>query len=189
MSAGLKLLLDLGPLVVFFAAYFAGQIYVATGAFMVATIAAISVYWAKTRHIPANQIITLVIVLLFGGLTLWFHDDRFIKMKPTMIYTLFALILFSGLITGRPLLKLVFESAFPPMVDRGWRILTFRWACLFTFMAVLNEVIWRNFSEEFWVSFKLFGFLPLTMIFAMSQLPLMNRYAIPQEPAEDAPPP
>jgi intracellular septation protein len=185
MSPGLKLLLDLGPLVVFFAAYFAGKIYVATGAFMIATVIAISIYWARTRHIPANQIITLVIVLLFGGLTLWLHDDRFIKMKPTMIYSLFALILFSGLVTGRPFLKVVLEAAFPPMTDRGWSLLTLRWACLFAFMAVLNEVIWRSFSEQFWVSFKLFGFLPLTILFAMAQVPLMNRYAIPQEPADN----
>ncbi|MEN3951933.1 septation protein A [Iodidimonas sp. SYSU 1G8] len=186
MSAGLKLLLDLGPLVVFFGAYFAGQIYIATGAFMVATVAAISVYWIKTRHIPANQLITLAIVLIFGGLTLWLHDDRFIKMKPTMIYALFAAILFGGLLTGRPFLKLVFEAAFPPMVDRGWRLLTIRWACLFAALAVLNEIVWRNFSEEFWVSFKLFGFLPLTMVFAMAQIPLMNRYAIQEKPADEA---
>jgi intracellular septation protein len=185
MKPGLKLLLDLGPLVVFFAGYFTGDIFIATGAFMAATVAAISVYWIKTRHIPTNQIITLVIVLLFGGLTLWLHDDRFIKMKPTMIYALFAAILFSGFLTGRPLLKLVFESAFPPMEDHGWRILTLRWALFFAAMAIVNEIVWRTQSEEFWVSFKLFGFLPLTMIFAMAQLPLMNRYALEQEDESD----
>ncbi|MBI1180935.1 MAG: septation protein A [Alphaproteobacteria bacterium] len=183
MKPGLKLLLDLGPLVVFFGAYFSGNIFIATGAFMAATVAAIAVYRLKTGHVPANQIITLVIVLLFGGLTLWLHDDRFIKMKPTMIYTLFAAILFSGFVTGRPLLKLVFESAFPPMEERGWRLLTLRWALFFAAMAVVNEVVWRSFSEQFWVSFKLFGFLPLTMLFAVAQLPLMNRYAL--EEAEE----
>ncbi len=181
MGAGLKLLLDLGPLVVFFAAYFKGNIYVATGAFMAATVAAIAVYWMKTRHIPTNQILTLVIVLVFGGLTLWLDDPRFIKMKPTMIYVLFAAILFGGLATGRSLLKVVFESAFQ-VTEAGWRILTIRWACFFAVLAVLNEVIWRNFSEEFWVSFKLFGFLPLTMVFAMAQMGVMNRHALPQTP-------
>ena len=184
MSPGLKLLLDLGPLVVFFAAYFKGNIYIATGAFMAATVAAIAVYWLKTRHIPMSQIITLVIVLVFGGLTLALDDPRFIKMKPTMIYVLFAAILFGGLATGRSLLKVVFESAFPPLTEAGWRILTLRWAIFFAVLAVLNEAIWRNFSEQFWVSFKLFGFLPLTMVFAMAQIGVMNRHAIPK-PADD----
>jgi len=179
MSAGLKLLLDLGPLVVFFAAYFKGNIYVATGAFMAATVTAIAIYWFKVRHIPMSQIITLVIVLVFGGLTLALDDPRFIKMKPTMIYVLFAAILFGGLATGRSLLKVVFEAAFPPLTEAGWRILTLRWAIFFAVLAVLNEAIWRNFSEEFWVSFKLFGFLPLTMVFAMAQIGVMNRHAAP----------
>lgn len=185
MSAGLKLLLDLGPLVVFFAAYFKGNIYIATGAFMAATVAAIAVYWLKARHIPMSQIITLVIVLVFGGLTLALDDPRFIKMKPTMIYVLFSAILFGGLATGRSLLKVVFESAFPPLTEAGWRILTIRWAIFFAVLAVLNEVIWRSFSEEFWVSFKLFGFLPLTMVFAMLQIGVMNRHAQPQPPTDN----
>ncbi|MGE0665968.1 MAG: septation protein A [Sphingomonadales bacterium] len=185
MGAGLKLLLDLGPLVVFFAAYFKGDIFVATGAFMAATVAAIAVYWIKVRHIPMSQIITLVIVLVFGGLTLALDDPRFIKMKPTMIYVLFAAILFGGLATGRSLLKVVFEAAFPPLTEEGWRILTRRWAFFFAFLAVLNEVVWRSFSEEFWVSFKLFGFLPLTMVFAMAQVGVMNRHAVKPEPADD----
>ena len=184
MSAGVKLLLDLGPLVVFFGAYFKGNIYIATGAFMAATVAAIAIYWLKTRHIPMSQIITLVIVLVFGGLTLALDDPRFIKMKPTMIYVLFSAILFGGLATGRSLLKVVFESAFPPLTEAGWRILTIRWACFFAVLAVLNEVIWRSFSEEFWVSFKLFGFLPLTMVFAMVQIGVMNRHAAPQDTEE-----
>jgi intracellular septation protein len=185
MSAGLKLLLDLGPLVVFFAAYFKGNIYVATGAFMAATVTAIAIYWFKVRHIPMSQIITLVIVLVFGGLTLALDDPRFIKMKPTMIYVLFAAILFGGLATGRSLLKVVFEAAFPPLTETGWRILTMRWANFFAVLAVLNEAIWRNFSEEFWVSFKLFGFLPLTMVFAMAQIGVMNRHAV--TPPEETP--
>ncbi len=189
MSPGLKLLLDLGPLVVFFAAYFKGNIFIATGAFMAATVGAIAFYWAKTRHVPMSQIITLVIVLVFGGLTLALDDPRFIKMKPTMIYALFSAILFGGLATGRSLLKVVFESAFPPLTERGWRILTLRWAVFFAVLAVLNEVIWRSFSEQFWVSFKLFGFLPLTMVFAMAQMGVMNRHALPRETAEEPPAP
>ncbi|MEN3975657.1 septation protein A [Emcibacter sp. SYSU 3D8] len=184
MGTGLKLLLDMGPLVVFFAAYFKGNIYIATGTFMAATVAAIIVYWLKVRHVPMSQIITLVIVLVFGGLTLALDDPRFIKMKPTMIYVMFSAILFGGLATGRSLLKVVFEAAFPPLTETGWRILTVRWAIFFAVLAVLNEAIWRNFSEEFWVSFKLFGFLPLTMVFAMAQLSVMNRHAITKEPEE-----
>ncbi|MFN3233217.1 MAG: septation protein A [Alphaproteobacteria bacterium] len=182
MSAGLKLALDMGPLLVFFVAYFQGDIYIATGAFMVATLVAMAVYWSKERHIPTNQIVTAVIVIVFGGLTLLLHDDRFIKMKPTMIYALFALILFGGVLRDKAVLKYVFESAFPPMEHRGWRLLSLRWGIFFAAMAILNEVVWRNFSEEFWVSFKLFGFIPITMIFAMAQMPLMNRYAIEDKP-------
>ena len=195
MSAGLKLMLDVGPLVVFFASYYLGNklvgpdgkhegIFIATGTFMAATVAAIGVYWFRTRHIPLSQVITLVIVLVFGGLTLALDDPRFIKMKPTMIYVLFSAILFGGLATGRSLLRVVFESAFPPLDEAGWRILTMRWAMFFAVLAVLNEAIWRNFSEEFWVSFKLFGFLPLTMVFAMLQMGVMNRHALPK-PADN----
>jgi intracellular septation protein len=181
VSAGLKLLLDLGPLVVFFAAYYAGGIFVATGAFMAATALAIGAYWAKERHVPPGQIITLVIVLVFGGLTLLLDDPRFIKMKPTMIYLLFAAILLGGLASGRSLLRVVFESAFPPMQEAGWRLLTLRWGIFFVVLAALNEAVWRSFSEEVWVNFKLFGFLPLTMGFAVAQVGLMNRYALPAE--------
>ncbi|MDA0338543.1 MAG: septation protein A [Proteobacteria bacterium] len=184
MKPGFKLALDIGPIFVFFAAYFtADNIFVATGVFMVATLVAVIVYKVKEGKVPFNLILTAVIVTVFGGLTLALNDDRFIKMKPTMIYALFSAMLFGGLMTGRPFLKLVFESSFPPMEHDGWKALTLRWAWFFAFSAVLNEIIWRNFSEEFWVSFKLFGFMPLTIVFAMAQMPLMNRFAIEEEEA------
>jgi intracellular septation protein len=120
-------------------------------------------------------IATAVLVVVFGGLTFWFGDAHFIKMKPTIINLLFAGVLLGGLLTGRPLLKLLFGEAFN-LTEEGWRKLTLRWMVFFVVMAVLNEIVWRNFSEAAWVNFKVFGILPLTLIFAMSQIGLIKRY-------------
>ena len=123
-----------------------------------------------------------IVVLVFGGLTLWFQNEEFIKIKPTIIYVLFGGILLGGLAFGRPLLGYVFDAAFR-LDDEGWRKLTLRWGMFFLLMAVLNEVIWRNFSTDFWVSFKAFGFIPLTVVFTLLQMPLVQRHSLPENPS------
>jgi intracellular septation protein len=125
--------------------------------------------------VPLMPLITGVFVIVFGGLTLWLHNDLFIKMKPTIVNTLFGVILLGGLVFGQSLLRYVFGEVFR-LRDEGWKILTFRWALFFLFLAVLNEVVWRNFSTDFWVSFKVFGLMPLTMVFAFLQLGLLKRF-------------
>ena len=126
--------------------------------------------------------VTAVLVVVFGGLTFWLDDPRFIKIKPTIINLLFAGVLFGGLLTGRPLLKLLFGEAFR-LTEEGWRKLSVRWALFFLALAVLNEIVWRNFSEAAWVNFKVFGILPLTIVFAMAQIGLIKRY----EPKSETP--
>jgi len=132
------------------------------------------------RHVPMMAIVTAVIVLVFGTLTLVLHDETFIKIKPTIIYGLFAAILGGGLLFGRSFIAILFNQMFN-LTPKGWRILTMRWALFFLGMAVLNEVIWRTQSTDFWVAFKLFGAVPLTMVFAISQMPVIKRYHL--EPA------
>ena len=175
-----KLATELGPLLVFFVANAKFNLFVATGAFMVAIVAAMIASYMVVRHVPIMAIVTAVIVLVFGTLTLVLHDETFIKVKPTIIYGLFAAILGGGLLFGRSFIAILFDQMFN-LTPQGWRILTMRWALFFLAMAVLNEIIWRTQSTDFWVSFKLFGAVPLTMIFAMTQMPLMKRYHL--EPA------
>jgi intracellular septation protein len=175
-----KLATELGPLIVFFVANAKFNLFVATGAFMVAIVAAMIASYVVVRHVPMMAIVTAVIVLVFGTLTLVLHDETFIKIKPTIIYGLFAAILGGGLLFGRSFIAILFNQMFN-LTPKGWRILTMRWALFFLAMAVLNEVIWRTQSTDFWVSFKLFGAVPLTMIFAMTQMPVMKRYHV--EPA------
>ena len=175
-----KLATELGPLLVFFVANAKFNLFVATGAFMVAIVAAMIASYMVVRHVPIMAIVTAVIVLVFGTLTLVLHDETFIKIKPTIIYGLFAAILGGGLLFGRSFIAILFNQMFN-LTPQCWRILTMRWALFFLAMAVLNEIIWRTQSTDFWVSFKLFGAVPLTMIFAMTQMPLMKRYHL--EPA------
>ena len=175
-----KLATELGPLIVFFVANAKFNLFVATGAFMVAIVAAMIASYVVVRHVPMMAIVTAVIVLVFGTLTLVLHDETFIKVKPTIIYGLFAAILGGGLLFGRSFIAILFNQMFN-LTPKGWRILTMRWALFFLAMAVLNEVIWRTQSTDFWVSFKLFGAVPLTMIFAMTQMPVIKRYHL--EPA------
>ncbi len=179
MSGGMRFALDMGPLLVFFGSYFQVGIYWATGLFMAASTISLVVYWHRLRKIPANLIVTTAVVVVFGALTLYLQDDRFIKIKPTIIYSLFSGALLGGVAVGRPVIKLVLGTAFPPMLHQGWVVMSIRWGVFFALMAVLNEVVWRNFSMDFWVSFKLFGFLPLTFAFAISQAGLVKRYGIP----------
>ena len=173
----LKLVLDIGPLVLFFAANSKFGIFAATGAFMVAVLAALAVSYVMTRHIAIMPVVTAIIVLVFGGLTLVLHDELFIKVKPTIIYILFGGTLVGGLLFGKPLLGIVFDSVFH-LREEGWRKLTWRWAFFFFALAILNEIVWRTQTTDFWVSFKLFGVVPLTFLFAALQYPLLTKYSI-----------
>lgn len=172
---GMKLLIELGPLVLFFIVYAKFGIFPATAVLMVATLASLLASKILLGRITIMPIITAVIVAVFGGLTLWLNDSTFIKMKPTIVNVLFASVLIAGLVMNRPFLKLLFGEAFQ-LTDEGWHKLSVRWILFFLAVAVLNEIVWRNFSETAWVNFKVFGILPLTLVFAASQVPLMQRY-------------
>jgi intracellular septation protein len=176
LNPTLKLVLDIGPLVLFFAANAKLGIYVATGSFMAAVLIALAVSYVLTRHIAVMPLVTAVIVLVFGGLTLILHDDLFIKLKPTIIYVLFGGALLGGLAFGKPLLGMVFDSVFD-LTEEGWRKLTWRWVVFFFALAVLNEIVWRTQTTDFWVSFKLFGVVPLTFLFGALQYPLLMKYS------------
>jgi intracellular septation protein len=177
----LKLALDLGPLALFFFANSHYGIFVATATFMIAVLAALAVSYVLTRHFPIMTVVTAIIVVVFGGLTLFLHDATFIKVKPTIIYALFGAVLIGGLMFNKPLLGVVFDSMFH-LTEEGWRKLTLRWAIFFLALAVLNEIVWRNTSTNMWVDFKVFGVMPLTFLFGALQMPLLKKYAA--EPAE-----
>jgi intracellular septation protein len=192
----IKLALDIGPLLLFFfansrpalfepllrpiipAAVATGEragIFVATAVFMVAIVAALVASYVLTRRLPMMALVSAVIVLVFGGATLALQDELFIKLKPTIIYLLFAGVLFGGILFRKPLLSMVFDQMFH-LTDEGWRRLTVRWALFFLFLAVLNEIVWRTTSTDTWVTFKVFGILPLTFVFAALQYPLLQKY-------------
>ena len=175
-----KLLLELGPLGVFFFTNAKFGIFAATGAFMVAITVALAASWLLTRRLAIMPLVTGIVVLVFGGLTLTLQDEIFIKMKPTIVNTLFGGVLIGGLFFGKSLLGYVFDSVFH-LTDEGWRKLTLRWGLFFFALAVLNEVVWRNFSTDFWVSFKVFGMMPLTIIFTLTQMPLIQHYSLDDE--------
>jgi len=179
----LKFALDLGPLAVFFIANARADIFVATGAFMVAILVSLVVTYSIERRLPLLPVVTALMVLAFGSLTLILNDETFIKLKPTIANVLIAAALFIGLAIGRPFLKVVLGTVFE-LDEEGWRKLTWRWAWFFLFLAVLNEIVWRNSSTDVWVNFKVFGIMPLTILFSLSQLPMLQRYKI--EPAPDA---
>ena len=179
----LKLVLDLGPLLVFFVANSRFGIFAATGAFMAAIVIALGVAYALTRHLPLMPLVTAVVVLVFGTLTLVLHDELFIKVKPTIIYVLFGGVLLGGLAFGKSLLGVVFDSVFH-LTQEGWRKLTLRWALFFLVLALLNEIVWRTQTTDIWVSFKVFGVVPLTFLFAALQYPLLTRYAAPEKAEE-----
>ena len=183
LSPGLKLMLELGPLVIFFAANSYAGIYVGTGVFMVATLVAILLMWVLARRVAIMPLVSAALVFVFGGLTLWLQDDHFIKLKPTLIYLALGVALLGGLVFRKPLMPYVFDGMMK-LTDEGWRKLTLRWGIFFLVMAVLNEIVWRSFSTDTWVSFKTFGFLPMTVIFAMLQAPLMARNELKGEAGE-----
>ena len=193
-----RMALDYGPLLVFFVAnLLAGkiglpdmvdslaQVIIASTAFMIASVAAIIVSKWKTGHVSPMLWLSAGLVVVFGALTLYFRDDTFIKMKPTIVYAMFSAILTFGLVTGRPLLQQLLETAYPGLSAAGWRKLTLNWAIFFAFMAVLNEVVWRHSSWDFWVGFKLWGAVPLTLIFAAANIPMLLRNGLQME--KDAP--
>ncbi|WP_298673753.1 septation protein A [uncultured Sphingomonas sp.] len=194
-SAGFRLALDYGPLLVFFAVNFLTpgaaimRIIAATAAFMVAMVVALILSWIKTRRLSPMLLISAVLVLVFGGLTIYFHDERFIKMKPTFVYAIFAAVLGFGLATGRPLLQSLLETAYPGLSEDGWRKLTRNWTIFFVFMAVLNEAVWRHSSTDFWVGFKLWGAIPLTLLFAFANVPMLLKHGLQMENAPDTIPP
>jgi intracellular septation protein len=189
---GLRMLLELGPLVVFFLMNSRGNrifggaadqnIFYATASFMVATALSLAYSYARFRKIPTMPLVTGVFVMIFGTLTLVLHDDIFIKLKPTLVNLLFAAALLGAAYTGHPLLKRLFDGALD-LTDEGWMILTKRWGFFFIVLAALNEIIWRNFSTEFWAGFKLFGILPLTVIFAMAQISVFRKHAAEKDEA------
>jgi len=191
----IKLGLELGPLILFFFVnargasilesfpalnnWLPGPIFLATGVFMVAMIISLALSWFILKRIAVMPLVTGVIVLVFGGLTIYLQDATFIKMKPTIVNVLFGGILLGGLLFGQSLLKYVFGEVYK-LQPRGWWILTLRWGVFFFVLAILNEIVWRNFSTDQWVTFKVWGIMPLTIVFSLFQMKLLNKYA-PEE--------
>ncbi|MGB7405371.1 MAG: septation protein A [Pacificimonas sp.] len=187
LAPGLRFALDFGPLLIFFAVNsFApgddvNQAVWATGAFMIALALAMAYTIYKVRKVTPMQIVTAVIVGVFGGLTIYLRDETFIQVKPTAVYLLFAGVLFTGLFTGRPLLKLVLESGFPDMTDAGWRVMTRNWALFFLALAILNEIVRAQFTFDQWVQFKVWGITIISIVFALTQAPLMMKHSSEKE--------
>lgn len=179
----LKLLVELGPLVVFFVTNSRAGIFWGTGAFIAATIVALFASRFFFGRIPVMPLVSGFFVIVFGGLTLWLQNDLFIKLKPTIVNSIFAAVLMGGLYFGQSLLKYIFGEVFR-LTEEGWRQLTWRWAFFFVFLAILNEIVWRNFETDSWVTFKVFGIMPITMIFAISQLSLLKRHELPADQPE-----
>jgi intracellular septation protein len=176
----LKLALDVGPLLLFVAVLVRFDIYAATATFMVAIVVALLASFVLTRRWPVMPVVSAILVLIFGGLTLVLHDNTFIKVKPTIIYTLFGAVLLAGQFFDKPLLATVLDSSFH-LTDDGWRKLTLRWATFFFTLAVLNEIVWRTQTDAFWGYFKL-AVMALTFVFAALQYPLMMKHSVAPPP-------
>ena len=200
VSPILKMALELGPLVVFFLANsygeelaaawpvleaLGGKIFVGTAFFMVAMLISQTISLSVLKHVAIMPLVTLGFVLVFGALTLWLQDETFIKMKPTIVNCIFGTALLGGLVFGRSLLAYVFDAAFN-LDDEGWRKLTLRWGIFFFVLAVTNEIVWRNFSTDSWVAFKVWATMPITIVFMLFQLPLIQRHMEDEEKPEAA---
>jgi intracellular septation protein len=189
----IKLGLEFGPLAIFFLANSYGdrwfgvasdqRIFVATGVFIAASLASLTVSKLWLNHLPRMAVVNAVVVTVFGGLTLALHDELFIKLKPSIVNSLFGAILLGGLWLGRPVLPYVLDSVMS-LTDEGWRKLTLRWGLFFFVLAALNEIVWRNFSTDFWVGFKVWGIMPITVAFALAQTPLIMRHELKDEEGE-----
>lgn len=182
MTGLIKLALEIGPLAIFIFVNSKYGIYTATPIFMAATVASLVSCFLLIKRVPIMPLIAGICVLIFGALTYIFQNDVFIKMKPTIVNLLFAGALGMGLLFGRSLMKIVLGEVIQ-LHDEGWRILTLRWTGFFLLLAILNEIIWRFFSTEFWAAFKLFGVMPITFLFMMSQIGLLQKYQLQQEAA------
>jgi len=181
MNQALKMALEVGPLLLFFVANAKFGIFTATAVFMVAIIISLTYSYVRLKHIPTLPLVTGVVVLVFGGLTLYLEDEMFIKIKPTIVNTLFSLVLFGGLMFKKSYLKSVLDTALS-LDDEGWRKLTWRWAWFFLLLAVINEAVWRTQTTDMWVNFKVFAIMPLTVVFSFTQLPLIFRHQIETDP-------
>ena len=182
LGAGQRLAIDIGPIAIFFLVNFLTpgldvvKLLAGTAAFMVASVAAMVYSLVRTGRISPMLWLTGTLVLVFGGLTLYFHNKDFIQIKPTVIYAMLSAILTSGLLTGRPFLSLFLDAAYPGLSDAGWRRLTINWALFFAFLAVLNEIVRHEFSYAFWLGFKLWGVIPLTLLFAFANIPMLMKH-------------
>ena len=172
-----KLLIDIGPLGIFFIFYTRSGLQASILPFMIATVIAVLFSYILEKKIPIMPTVGATIVLIFGGLTIYFDNEVFFKMKPTIINFIFAGILYGGLILKKPLLKYLLGAALK-LNDDGWKILTQRWVGFFVALAILNEIIWRTQSTDIWVNFKVFGILPITFLFTLSQFSLIKKYQI-----------
>jgi len=186
-SPAMRLAIDLGPLLVYMAAFWITKnVVVSTAIFMAATLVAIIGSWLTSRRISAMLCFSGAMVLVFGGLTVWLQDATFIKMKPTVYYLMVAAILGFGLLTGRPTLKAVLGHAYPGLSDLGWTKLTRNWAIFFVAMAIANEMVWRSTSMEFWLGYKLWGAMPATVLFALANVPMLTKHGLNAGKAEEA---
>ena len=185
VGAAMRIALDIGPLILFFVANARFGIFTATALFMIAIVIAMAVSYALVRRVSVIQLFSAFMVIVMGGLTLWLHDESFIKLKPTIYYGFVAALLGYGLATGKPMLQSVLGSAYPGLEPEGWRKLTRNWALFFVAMAVANEVVWRSTTTEFWISYKLWGALPATMLFALANVPMLLRHGLAREDEAD----
>ena len=183
MNQYARLLIEAGPLAAFFIANSQAGIMIGTAVFMAATTVSVGVSWHFERKVPIMPVVGAAFVLLFGGLTLWLQDDLFIKIKPTLVNLLFATVLFVAHVTHRNVLKRILGTVLD-LTDEGWRTLAIRWAWFFLLLAALNEAVWRTMSTDAWVNFKVFGIMPLTLLFSAFQAPLILRHQVPEESAE-----